>query len=81
MKVKVFLFAQLRELLREDELCLEAQAPLSCKDAAFQLAQRYPGIAGLLKQCIVACNGVLVPADTILKDGDEMALLPPVSGG
>lgn len=29
----------------------------------------------------VAVNHALVPADTVLRDGDEVALLPPVTGG
>ena len=81
MKVTLRLFAQLKEILQEEELFLESHAPLSCKEVALQLAQKHPGVTGLLKQCAVACNGVLVPSDTLLKNGDEMALLPPVSGG
>ena len=81
MKITIRLFAQLKELIQEQELVLETNAPLSCRDAAFHLGRQYPGVVRLLKQSALVRNGVFVKADTLLGPGDELALLPPVSGG
>lgn len=41
----------------------------------------YPQINNLLKSIKVSVNYKVVDTNTILKDGDEVALLPPISGG
>ncbi len=81
MKITIRLFAQLKELIQEQELMLESRAPVSCQEAAFRLGKKYPGVMTLLKQSALVRNGVFVEADTLLENGDELALLPPVSGG
>lgn len=42
---------------------------------------RLPGAAGLPKNPRVAVNQIFAEADTVLKMGDEVALIPPVAGG
>ncbi|MDH4143550.1 MAG: MoaD/ThiS family protein [Acidimicrobiia bacterium] len=44
--------------------------------------QRYgPGFAEVLAGCKVWCNGEPASDDDPLREGDEVAVLPPVSGG
>ena len=81
MKVKLHFFAQLKELIQEPELILESASPISCREASFYLGRQYPGLIPILNQCALARNGILAREDSILEDGDELALLPPVSGG
>jgi molybdopterin converting factor small subunit len=47
------------------------------------LADRLPDLGALLRggSLLVAVNREYAPAATALKDGDEVALFPPVSGG
>jgi molybdopterin converting factor subunit 1 len=42
---------------------------------------RLPGAAALPKNPRVAVNQIIADADTLLKTGDEVALIPPVAGG
>ena len=42
---------------------------------------RLPGAAALPKNPRVAVNQIFAEADTVLKAGDEVALIPPVAGG
>ena len=42
---------------------------------------RLPGAAALPKNPRVAVNQIFAEADTVLKTGDEVALIPPVAGG
>lgn len=81
MKITIRLFAQLKELIQEQELMLEAREPVSCQEAALQLGKHYPGVMPLLQRSALVRNGVFVGADTLLENGDELAFLPPVSGG
>ena len=81
MKITIRLFAQLKDLIQEPELLLESEGAISCREAAGSLGRHYPGVIPILKQCVFAHNGVLTSADALLEDGDELALLPPVSGG
>ncbi len=80
--VRVRLFAILRERAGEGSLELELPAGASVADALRALALR-PALAGVLDRMPLrtAVNrGYSEPA-TLLRDGDELALIPPVSGG
>ena len=45
------------------------------------LAERYPSLERLLPRCGLAHNGEYVRSAQPLSAGDEVALIPPVSGG
>lgn len=45
------------------------------------LTAKLPGLADFDNSIRFACNGNIVPPETPLRGGDEVALLPPVSGG
>jgi molybdopterin converting factor subunit 1 len=81
VRVKVLFFGQLKDIvgLSEDELQLNEQ---DTAGSAFQYyAERFPQIAALSESIVVARNHAFTPRSTPLADGDEIALLPPVSGG
>jgi len=50
-------------------------------DVKTVLASRYPRLHGLLDYARLAVNCSYQPWDAPLRDGDELALIPPVSGG
>ncbi|MBI4298029.1 MAG: MoaD family protein [Chloroflexi bacterium] len=78
MKVKVRLFALYRELAGESELEIEVKAATTAHlwDV---LRKRYPRLG---KQSpLMAVNGEFAQGDEKLKGGDEVAFLPPFSGG
>lgn len=76
MEVVVRLFAGLRERAGTGERRLELPEGASVKDvwAALELGEQPAGL-------LYAVNRAYAPADTVLSDGDEVALIPPVSGG
>ncbi|NLE52952.1 MAG: molybdopterin converting factor subunit 1 [Chloroflexi bacterium] len=45
------------------------------------LSARYPALGARLQSVAYAVNDTLIDGDTLLRDGDEASLLPPVSGG
>lgn len=81
MRVKVLLFGQLKDIVgrEEDSLNLEPGAKLAAVTAHY--AQRYPKFQGLTNSIACSINQEYAPASTVLHEGDEVGLLPPVSGG
>ncbi|MBS1241431.1 MAG: thiamine protein [Gemmatimonadetes bacterium] len=80
IQVRVLLFARYAELLGATALSLDLPAGSTVRDAVESL-RRLPGGGALPGQLLVARNLEQVPAGTILAAGDELALLPPMSGG
>lgn len=81
MVLRIVYFALLRERLGRSEESLELPAPATVADALAALKERHAQLAGMSRSLLLAVNQALVPADFPLSDGDELALLPPVSGG
>ncbi len=46
-----------------------------------RLKEQYPGLAAVAPSLAIAVNREYSGADRVLQDGDEVALIPPVSGG
>lgn len=63
------------------ELDLEVEEGISAGALREELALRYPRLRPLKEKLLVAVNAEYVDDDTALKNGDEVALIPPVSGG
>jgi molybdopterin converting factor small subunit len=74
MKVKIKFFALLRQF-GPDEQVIEFPEGTTVNDVIHSL--NIPGTIRLLK----IVNGEHRPADHVLKDGDELALFPPIAGG
>jgi molybdopterin converting factor subunit 1 len=81
MHVTVKLFAILRDRAGISQTNLELSDGSTVAAATRQLGERFPAIADFLPRVAHAVNQSYVPASTVLKDGDELALIPPVSGG
>ncbi len=56
-------------------------AGLTAGQLVAHLAEQYPGLAKLVPSLAVAVNRDYADSDHLLSDGDELALIPPVSGG
>src|SRR5258705_10528247 len=82
MVVSVRLFAMLREAARRDELDVELADGATAGDLVDAVA-RDAGLGAVVQpgRVVVAVNREYVPAGHPLQDGDEGALIPPVSGG
>jgi MoaD family protein len=77
--VRVRLFAALRELAGSSDV--EASGA-TVGDVIMGLSERYgERFAKVARAGSVVVDGERVPTDRALADGDEVALLPPVSGG
>ena len=81
MTITVKLFALLRDRAGAAETTLELRDGASVADAAAALGQKFPAIADFLPRTAFAVNQSYVSKTEILHAGDELALIPPVSGG
>ena len=81
MLVTIRLFARLREIAGAAELTRDLP-PGATAGAAWQhLAREFPALAGYERAVSCAVNAEYARMDAPLGDGDEVAFLPPVSGG
>ncbi len=80
MRVRVRLFAALKDLAGRAWDEVELPPGSTVADLATLLAQRHPRLRDG-PRAVYAVNGDYAPADRTLEDGDEVALIPPVSGG
>ena len=80
--IKVLFFAKVKELVACDELSLPCDYA-SAEQLRSALSERGDKWALALEagKLLVAVNQTLVPLDTPLHDGDEVAFFPPVTGG
>ncbi|MEZ0322893.1 MAG: molybdopterin converting factor subunit 1 [Hydrogenothermaceae bacterium] len=80
MKVKVLYFSSLKEKIGKpfEEIDIEES---SLEDLKRKITQLHPEISDYLNKIMFAVNEEYVSTDIVLKDGDTVALIPPVSGG
>ena len=82
MFVHVRLFAVLRERAGRDEIELELPDGATVQDAVKAVADRH-GLGDVVARLpvVMAVNREYASADSVLSESDELALIPPVSGG
>jgi MoaE-MoaD fusion protein len=81
LRVRVRLFAMQRELAGTRELELVLPGGATIEDAWAALVERHPALAPGRAAVRFARNAVYAPPETSLEEGDEVAMIPPVSGG
>ena len=79
--MRVRLFARLSDLAGVRETEVELGEGITAGDAYRLLCGRFPAISGIGGSLMYAVNAEYVSDTHPLKDGDELALIPPVSGG
>lgn len=82
MHFRVLLFAKVKEVLGTP--CVEVVvAEVGCTVGALRhaLVAQFPITEHMLPACLIAVNEEYVTDDTLLKETDEIAVIPPVSGG
>jgi molybdopterin converting factor subunit 1 len=81
MRVTVRLFARLRDIAGAPELAREVPAGSTIRDVWRQLAGEFPQLAEYERSMSAAVNADYARMDREVRAGDEVAFLPPVSGG
>ena len=81
MRIRSLFFAHYRDLAGHDEIAVELPAGARVADLVARLRTERAGLAALPASPAVAVNMAYAPAHTELRDGDEVAFIPPVAGG
>lgn len=81
--VTVRLFAIYKEKAKTDRFELDIKQGMKAKDLLEAMKEKIPSIRDIIKEGrgMLAVNQEVAKPDTIVNDGDEVALIPPVSGG
>jgi molybdopterin converting factor subunit 1 len=81
MRVTVRLFARLRDLAGSGELVREVPRPATVHTVWKSLVDEMPGLSEYERTMSVAVNADYSKMSAAVQEGDEVAFLPPVSGG
>jgi len=81
VKVKLLFFASCRDIVGVRELELEVGEDITIGDLKDELIVSYPHLRSIKKVLSVAVNAQYVPDSYKVSSGDEIAFIPPVSGG
>jgi molybdopterin converting factor subunit 1 len=81
MKIRLRFFASIREKLRRSEATCALPDDTTVSDLLDHLCREYTALAEVRGALRVAVNQEYVDPQHPLSDNDEVALIPPVSGG
>jgi len=81
MIVTVRMFARAKDLAGSDAIRVELPSGATVARLREQLGKVHPALAGLLDRCAIAVNNEFADPSLPLEETDEIAVLPPVSGG
>ena len=78
--MKILSFGIAKEIVGGASIELPFDGDVSVSVLQTRLSDMYPRLSQL-SSVMIAVNGVYGQADTIIHKGDEVAIIPPVSGG
>ncbi|MEO3947383.1 MoaD/ThiS family protein [Gorillibacterium sp. CAU 1737] len=83
MPVLVHLFAGLADEIGTTSLSFPLSGKEECTVGSLkaELTRKHPGAERLVRQSLTSVNRSYAPDDRLLQDGDELSLIPPLSGG
>src|ERR1700737_746852 len=81
MQVRILFFGVLKDLAGQTTDSLSLPGGATLREVFSHYEERMPSLASLKASIAMSVNQEYASLETKLKDGDEIALLPPVSGG
>ena len=78
--MKILTFGIIKEILGDTSIMGPFDSDVSVEELKTKLGEQYPQLKQL-SSFMIAVNGEYANADTVIKQGDEVAIIPPVSGG
>lgn len=80
-KINVKLFAILRERVGESEITITVPSGITVNHLNSEILKKYPQLKSFSNKFVTSVNCKVTTGDTVITSKDEVALLPPVSGG
>jgi len=81
MKVRLLFFAVLRDIAGTDVRELALDEGTTAREVWQWMRGAYGALADYTKPPMIAVNESYATPETVLRDGDELAFIPPVAGG
>ena len=81
IKVRVLFFGAARDAVGQEQIEVKLEPPINADGARAQLLARYPSLQRFGKSLLFAVNQQYAENDREIREGDELAVFPPVSGG
>lgn len=81
MKVRLLLFAALRDIAGAPEIAVDVAEGTRVIDVWNEFRAGHPALSAYVTPPLAAINEEYVDPSAELRDGDELAFVPPVSGG
>ena len=81
MQITIRLFATLRQMAGWKQQTLEVPEGATVAGALAEIDRRYPQMVLTNRTIYVAVNQEYARSEQLLREGDELAIFPPVSGG
>jgi molybdopterin converting factor small subunit len=78
---QIRLFAAAKQTLQSESVIVHLAPPHTLNRLQLQLACEFPAIATLVHQSRFAVNATYAAPEDLIQPSDEVALIPPVSGG
>jgi len=81
VSIRVLFFGAARDVVNANQLDLSLDAPATVSSAFQNLIARFAPLERFGRSLLFAVNQEYATPDTLLKENDELAVFPPVSGG
>ena len=81
MSIEVKLFAVAKEIAQAETFQMESDGPISIAEVREKMASAFPELARVLGHTRFAVNAAYATDQQLVSDSDEVAIIPPVSGG
>lgn len=81
MELSVRFFALYRERAGSSQICLDLPEKSTVADLTDEVRRQFPNLAPPQVRIVVAVNADYAEPETTLREGDDVCLIPPVSGG
>ena len=79
--LKIRLFAILRDAVGQREISISVPSGVTVRYLNNEILKKYPQLNSFSNKFVTSVNYKVTSGDTIITSSDEIALLPPVSGG
>jgi molybdopterin converting factor subunit 1 len=79
--IRLLYFASVREATSKSEEQIQIPANTTCAQLLVRLSTSYPSLLSMMADLSTAVNEKYVDTNTVLKDRDTVAVMPPISGG
>jgi sulfur-carrier protein len=81
ISINLLYFAFVKDKTGVEFDLLDLPSDTSVKSLIHLILEKHPALSNIIDMIQISVNYKIVDVDTILKDGDEIAFLPPISGG